>query len=104
MAPASEQSPAKKRFKHSAARTPLRKASEMPSPTNGSTNAAASPTCRTNSLTGSGSWKTRGEVVTGAVTGFHFRLRSYNAGWQLRTASIEVATADRIIAQALIRD
>ena len=48
--------------------TPLRRASEIPSPTNGSTKPAASPTIRTLSRSGCGSRKIKGEVLTGSLS------------------------------------
>src|ERR1700686_906658 len=62
----------KKGVRHIAASDPLRRAREIPSPTNGSTNPAASPAMRTPSFSGCGSWKIKGEVLTGSLSWVQF--------------------------------
>src|SRR6185312_15055585 len=76
---------------------------EIPSPTKGSTKAAASPTCNIVFCTGSGLWKTSGDVLTVSIVDFHVRLRSRKAGCWRRMSDNVFATSARTMAHALIR-
>jgi len=102
-ASASDISDAKNGMRHLAASAPLRRASEMPSPMNGSTKAAASPTMSTPFSTGSGSRKMSGEVRTGSMRCCHLRARTLRSACRAKTSGRERAMWDRTMAQALTR-
>src|SRR5690242_5741772 len=75
----------------------------MPSPTNGSTNPAASPARSVWLRSGSGRRKKRGEVATASVAGCQGRLRAASAGWRHRMSDSLVAASARTMAETVIR-
>src|SRR5579862_458570 len=96
--------PAKNGARHCAANAPLRKASEIPSPTKGSTKPAASPTSMAAFCVGQGVPKKSGDTVIVFITGRQWAARSRKAGCKSRTSGKVLATSARTMAHALMRD
>ncbi len=91
--------------RHSAASAPERSAMEIPSPTKGSMNPAASPASSTSPRTGCGGRKNSGAVATVSIAGDQSRLRRHNSGVPQTPAAVHFPNPAeaRTIAQAFSR-